>query len=188
MSDTVYVNLSDLADLTAEICVIIVNYNSGAYLSRCLAALAEQYRRDFLSVVFDNASTDDSLINLQKVPDHTFLVAFEENIGFSKANNLVGMVVKCKWIVTLNPDAILSPNWLEKMMEATVRYPDVPVFGSTLVNDLVRDVIDGSGDCYSPLGVVWRGNHGRSISEPPKKGKYFQLAQLLHFIEQTLFD
>ena len=44
-----------------EVTVVIVNYNAGAWLQRCLDALRAQSVGSFDIIVVDNASTDDSL-------------------------------------------------------------------------------------------------------------------------------
>ena len=44
----------------AEVAVVIVAYNSGAYLPRCMDSLARQTFRAFRTVVVDNASSDGS--------------------------------------------------------------------------------------------------------------------------------
>src|SRR5215469_7448671 len=48
-----------------QVTVIIVNYNSGPCLARCLAALARQTWRDFDAIVVDNDSTDESRLALE---------------------------------------------------------------------------------------------------------------------------
>lgn len=55
----------DLAAVARHVAVIIVNYNSGAYLLRCIQALSRQSPAPGLVVIVDNHSTDDSLSKLK---------------------------------------------------------------------------------------------------------------------------
>lgn len=165
--------LKKVSELCASVCVIIVNYNSGDYLARCLEALSRQDYSDFVTVVVDNGSGDGSLQGCRKTPANSFIVALYENVGFAAANNVVGMCVQTPWIATLNPDAVPCPDWLSKMMAATKRYHKVTMFGCTLIYDHERVRLDGTGDCYSSLGIMWRGNDCHPISDLPAEGEVF---------------
>ena len=67
--------------------VVIVNYNSGGCLARCLEALEAQRFRDFTVIVVDNGSTDDSLQALDKIPPAWQAIRLGRNTGFAAANN-----------------------------------------------------------------------------------------------------
>jgi len=56
------------APAVPRVAVVVVNYNSGSCLARCLAALASQRFRDFTVIVVDNGSSDESLGALENLP------------------------------------------------------------------------------------------------------------------------
>ena len=72
---------------TAQVAVIVVNFNSGPYLARCLAALKAQSFRDFTVIVVDNASSDESLQALADLPAGWQVMRLEQNTGFAAASN-----------------------------------------------------------------------------------------------------
>lgn len=157
----------------STVCVIIVTYNSGAHLGRCIAALARQSWRDFEAIIFDNASRDGALDALGPLPERFRIVRSKRNLGFAGGNNRAAAETRAPWIATLNPDAFPEPDWLAQLMAATERYPDVDMFGSTqlLANDPSR--LDGAGDVYHASGIPWRGLHGRPATLLPPEGEVF---------------
>src|SRR5262245_43089387 len=103
--------------------IIVVNYNGAGLLQDCIDALAAQTLSNFEVIVFDNVSTDNSIIDL-KIPDGRFRVLTGgANLGFSAANNVAAQLCNADWIATLNPDARPSPIWLAELIQATNRYP-----------------------------------------------------------------
>jgi GT2 family glycosyltransferase len=64
------------------------------------------------------------------------------------------------WIVLLNPDAFVEPEWLEELLLAAQRNPAFDVFGSKLINATLPTLLDGEGDSYHVSGLVWRTGHG----------------------------
>jgi GT2 family glycosyltransferase len=147
--------------------VLIVNYESGEDLRRCLAALAAQTRRDFEVVLVDNGSADGSLDRaLIDCPlaegDDAPLPALRPvragtNLGFAAANNRAAALARAPLLALLNPDAFPAPGWLAALAEAASRHPDVAMFGSTQLLDADPDRLDGAGDVYHMSGLVWRG-------------------------------
>ncbi|WP_051284781.1 glycosyltransferase family 2 protein [Nisaea denitrificans] len=146
------------------ISVLVVAYNSGAYLPRCLTALEAQTFRDFEILVLDNGSPDGDDIDLGDLGVPAELVRSPENIGFAAGNNLLARQARGTWLALLNPDAFAEPDWLQAFADAVARYDGISVFGSTQLLDSDPGLLDGAGDHYSPLGLAWRGDRLKPAS------------------------
>lgn len=147
--------------------VVIVNYNAGTMLQACVDALARQTLSGFEAVIVDNASSDGSAKAL-RLPDRRFRIIHNgTNAGFAAANNIGACGARTPWIATLNPDTVAAPDWLEAMLRGTRAYPDVRMFGATLVDASDPSLIDGFGDTLSIAGIAWRGGSGRPLSSLP---------------------
>lgn len=157
--------------------VLIVNYNSGDHLARCLTALAGQIYRDFDVVLVDNGSGDNSLDRAiaaaPALADRLAVDCAGANLGFAAANNRAARQARGAWLATLNPDAFARPDWLAELMAAAARYPDVAMFGSTQIMADRPDLLDGSGDAYHALGIAWRGNYEHPLVDSPGEGEVF---------------
>jgi GT2 family glycosyltransferase len=146
--------------------VVIVAYNAGEHLQRCVDALKRQTFDDWEAVVWDNASIDgavDRLIAGAKVR----VVKHAENLGFAAANNRAAALSKSPFIVTLNPDAFAEPDWLERLIDAAQAYNAASV-ASLQLSDEDPDILDGAGDCMSIAGIAWRGGYGQPRSVAPR--------------------
>lgn len=155
---------------TPSIGVIIVNFNAGVMLERCLAALDHQTFRDFHTVVVDNASSDGSADGIDTRHPQVTLVRAGGNLGFAAGNNLgLKHAGKVEWIVLLNPDAYAAPDWLENFVAATAK-TEFDFFGCRMRLADTPEFLDGTGDSYHTSGVAWRRDHGVSadagVQEP----------------------
>src|SRR5690606_34893877 len=108
--------------------VVIVVYNSGPTLDRCLEALKAQTFRDFEVILSDNASPDGSAQEAARRDPYLRLLENGANLGFTGGVNRGAEAARGRWLALLNPDAYAAPDWLERLMEATRRYPDVKAF------------------------------------------------------------
>ena len=156
-----------------QVTVAIVAYQSGDFLQPCLDALAAQSFTDFEAVIVDNDSTDGS-IEAVRLPDARFRIEkLGTNTGFAVANNVAARASAAPWLATLNPDTRADPQWLEKLMAATARWPDAASFGSTQVSLDNPDELDGVGDVYHAAGLAWRARLGSPLSAIPPEGEVF---------------
>ena len=149
-----------------DVVVIIVNYNSGPDLRRCLEALAGQTLRPRQVMLVDNASTDGSADAAEALFAGLQVIRCAENLGFAAANNLA--MTRCEpteWLALLNPDAFPDPNWLAALQQTVQDYPQYAMFGSQLLDAADPARLDGIGDCYHCSGLAWRGGHGASALE-----------------------
>ena len=145
-----------------RISVIIVNYNGGEWLTRCVQSVADQSLTDFECFIIDNGSSDDSIAALPKLDDRFTLMELGENTGFARGNNIAAKKARGDWLALLNPDAFARPDWLEKLLDATTLAPNVTMVGSTQYMALEPNIYDGIGDFYHAAGLAWRGKHGHS--------------------------
>ena len=96
------------------VAILIVNWNGGDLLTRCLESLLQQRRRPDHIVVVDNASTDDSLTLAEPLLRDVELIRLPSNVGFARANNIAAQAaLQYDALVLLNPDAIAHPEWLQ---------------------------------------------------------------------------
>ncbi len=145
--------------------MVIVAYNAGDHLQRCIDALERQTFTDFEAVVWDNASSDDAVGRL-RAGLRIRLERCGENLGFAAANNRAAALSKAPFIVTLNPDAFPEPDWLERLIQAARTYHAESV-ASLQLSDDDPAILDGAGDCMSIAGIGWRGGYSHARATAP---------------------
>ena len=148
------------------VAVIIVAYQSARVLPRCLGAVAAQSRRPERILVIDNASTDGSA-DIARAHGAEVIEA-GGNLGFAAANNRAASLLDTEWIALLNPDAYPEPDWLERLLAATERWPQADAFGSVQRDAADPSRLDGVGDAYFFAGVPYRAGFGRARPVPPE--------------------
>ena len=163
--------MADTMTHSPLISVIIVNYNSGARLKRCLEALSVQTRPAFEVFVIDNASSDQSLDTARAFDVN--IIEAGDNLGFAAANNKVAAQAKGDWLAFLNPDAYPRADWLEVIAAAIEKYTEYDAFGSLQINADDPNVLDGAGDVFHGSGTPYRGHFGWPTDEAPPDGECF---------------
>ncbi len=149
----------------ASAAVIIVNWNGGELLQRCLRALQQQTVRPHKIIVVDNASHDGSCDRLATDFPEVTLLKSEKNLGFAAGNNLGARHAEnCEWLVLLNPDAFAEPDWLAALISAAAQHPEYDFFGSRMLMADAPQRLDGVGDVYHVSGLVWRKGHGAAAA------------------------
>lgn len=148
------------------VAIVIVNWNSWGFLTRCLEALAAQTYKDFSVTIIDNASSDEIPLHLLAAYPQAKLVRNINNLGFAAGNNLAisKYTGSSEWIVLINADVFAEPCWLEALVAATKTNLEFDAFGSKLLNAADPTVLDGVGDAYHPSGRIWRKGKGLPVS------------------------
>jgi len=98
--------------------VVIISFNSAAYLERCVKSLEDQSYRQIEILVIDNGSKDGSLAIVQQMADRGRVRLFAgDNIGSSKANNLGIRESNGEFVLVLNADAFPLSDYIEKCVQ-----------------------------------------------------------------------
>ncbi len=115
--------------------VVVVNWNAGPALARCLASLATDAAAGTEVVVVDNASTDGSADAATR--DHRWarLVSSPANVGFARGANAGAAAARGGVLVFLNPDATVEPGAVGVLVEALETTPAAGIAGGGLSDE-----------------------------------------------------
>ena len=175
--------------------VIIVSYNSSSFLELCLHSVAKaisQLEIESEVIVVDNSSSDDSCEVLNNKFPFVKLIQNDENIGFSKANNLGVSKAKGKYICILNPDTVLQENTFDEILKFYKSNIKVGFVGCQM--------IDGNGmflkeskrvipSIFSSfMKVLGISKFYYSALDKDKRGYIDILAGAFMFVEKTIYD
>lgn len=98
--------------------IIILNYNAGTLLLDCVESLLKTNYQNYEIIVVDNLSNDNSHIKCKEKFKEITLIENKENLGYCEGNNVGIRVAKGKFLVILNPDTVVEPNWLQELLNA----------------------------------------------------------------------
>lgn len=119
-----------------DLSVIIVTYNSRAFLKGCLESLRKASAGYAVEIiVVDNASTDGTAEWLRKEHPEVRVLVNQENLGFARANNQAFSICQpSRWLLLLNPDTLLSEDALCLLIRAGEAHPEAGALGPLLLN------------------------------------------------------
>lgn len=167
--------------------VVVVNYESGPWLRKSLAALAVQSVADFEAVVIDNGSKDGSMRGLP-IDGRIRTSEAGRNLGFAAGSNKGAQGAVTPWLAFLNPDAIARPDWLEQLQRETREHPEFVMFGSTQLAGDRPGHMDGTGDCLSAWGASWRSSYGKPQPGQLPEGEVFSACGAALLIRRDWFE
>ncbi|CAN5283824.1 N/A [soil metagenome] len=116
--------------------VVIVNWNSGEYLQKCVNSIFRSSHPDLIKSVYiiDNNSSDHSV---QQLPENNKikLILNSDNNGFAKACNQGFTKCTTEYTLLLNPDAQLYESTLNDCTLFMDKNPEIDILGCRLIND-----------------------------------------------------
>lgn len=121
--------------------VVLVTWNSAQYLRRCLDGFRRQTHQPVELIAIDNASGDDTLAMLEA----DTIIRNDTNRGFSAAVNQGIAVARGEYVLLLNPDCFLQPEYIEHLVAALESKPDFGSATGMLIRADGSDAIDTCG-------------------------------------------
>lgn len=118
-----------------KLSVIIVNYNVEYFLEQCLRSVEKALERtEGEVIVVDNASVDGSVDMVRKEFPEVRLIANEENVGFSKANDQAIEWSEAEYVLLLNPDTVVEEDTFEKVLAFMDEHPKAGGLGVKMLD------------------------------------------------------
>ena len=101
-----------------KVSVIIVHYQVPGFLKNCILSIQENFLGfDYEIIVVDNHSPDPSWKALMDEFPQVHFVLLDENLGFSKANNLGVKQAKGEYVYILNPDTEIEGDYFKEVLD-----------------------------------------------------------------------
>ncbi len=159
--------------------VIILNYNCrknlGVVLENCLLSVFQTNYPSFEVLFVDNASTDDSVAFVERnfgEDARLRIIQNEQNFGFAEGNNIGIRKALGKYIVLLNSDTRVDPEWLTALV-STVRPPEVGAAQSKLLQLGAPELLDCAGGFLDYYGYHFERGQGERGSKYDQPGEIF---------------
>lgn len=150
--------------------VITVTHDSGRFFELYLQALEAQTTRPDRVVVIDSGSRDPCFLDRGAGSPLPLDIVRMENVGFSKGNNLGWQRIRdLDYILFLNPDAFLAPDFISVALAYMQANPGVGLLAPSLIRydiDLRKplDVVDSTGVVRGRFGFTVERDEGLPVA------------------------
>ncbi len=121
--------------MTADLAIVVVNYNTGDHLGRCISSAYGSTTELALDVVVvDNASRDGSAERAVEMHPALRLLQNPVNRGFAAGANQGIRETDAPFVLLLNPDTQITGGTLEAFLKIAKERPSVGVVGPLVRN------------------------------------------------------
>jgi len=116
--------------------IVIVNWNSGNYLNKCITSLLKSDNVNYINTIFiiDNNSADLSF-NITDTDTRIKIIRNKENSGFSKSCNQGFKLCTSPYVLLLNPDTQLYNTTINDCIFFMKANPGIDILGCQLLNE-----------------------------------------------------
>jgi GT2 family glycosyltransferase len=156
----------------STISVIIVTHNSQPFIDKAVTCLQQQTRLPNQVIIIDSGSSDTSYLNSYRSLSNYSIILEKGDVGFCRGNNIAfaQLLPTIQYVLFLNPDAFLFPDFLEKAVAIMEENPQTgcltsPLLGYDIKNDRPTGRYDSTGIFRTWYGRWHDRAQGRLCSE-----------------------
>ena len=118
----------------ARVAIHVLTHNSAGQIDACLACLLGQDFPDLVVIVIDNGSHDATLARLALWQARGVrVVAHAANLYYARAHNRAIAGSDAEIIFTVNPDVLLAPSFVSRVVAVFDRAPEVGAVNGRLL-------------------------------------------------------
>ena len=139
-----------------DVTVVMLTYNRWDLTKEALRLLADVTEPRYEVVIVDNASTDGTLDELDRV-EGARILRNPRNLGFGPANNQGLAMARGRYLLLLNSDAWVRPGWLEPLIDVADADPGVAAVAPKLVYP--------DGRLQEAGSIIWRDGRVRQYGD-----------------------
>ncbi len=139
--------------------IIILNYNAGELLFNCVESVFKSDYKNIDLIIVDNASNDKSYLKCKEDFKEIQLIENKENLGYCEGNNTGIRHAKGEFIVILNPDTIVKPNWLDEFLKAYSKFGDA-LYQPKILSLYEEKILQSTGNMIHLFGFGFSRSKG----------------------------
>jgi hypothetical protein len=152
-----------------SVCVIIVHYKGFDVLRKCLESLFNTDYQNFQIILVDNGSNDSSCERAARLyKGKVNIIRSAVNLGYVAGNNLALRQAMTDYVVLLNDDVIVDPDWLAELVLEAEKDSTVAVCQPKVRSLINPTFFEYNGACGGMLDVY---------GVPLTRGRVFDLAE-----------
>ncbi|MBQ0001368.1 MAG: glycosyltransferase family 2 protein [Clostridiales bacterium] len=171
-----------------NVSVIIPNFNGLKYLDGVLSTLRAQTMKGIEVILVDNGSSDGSCAYVQENYPEVKLIALPDNTGFCGAVNVGIRAAAAPYVLLLNNDTEVEPDFVKELYLAIRRHPKAFSCASRMVQYTNKELLDDAGNYYSALGWAFARGKGKPVSTYEKEEKIFCSCAGAAIYKKEIFD
>lgn len=191
-----------------KVSIIIPCYNHGMYIADAIESVNKIVDKDLYEVIIINDGSTDGHTNdvLKKYAEKGFKVIFQKNMGLSEARNNGISIAKGEYILPLDSDNMIRPEYIYKSIKIFEQYPDISiVYGNAqLFGEKIGTIIPGPFNlqklmitnyidaCAIYRKKVWEETNGYDKNVATEDWEFWMHAAFkgfkFHYINEILFD
>ncbi len=139
--------------------IIILNYNAGKLIEECIYSIYQSNYNNYEIIVVDNNSKDNSHIECKKKFPSINLINNKKNLGYCEGNNVGIRESKGEFIIILNPDTIVKPNWIIELLNGYKKFGD-GIYQPKFLTIDNESVLQSTGNMIQLFGFGYSRNKG----------------------------
>ncbi len=128
-----------------RVSIVIVTWNGLHLLKQCLPSVLATDYPDIEIIIADNASTDGTAAWIRSTYPNVRVLTYEQNLGFSAGNNRAIEQATGKYVLLLNNDVEVPPDWLWPLVRVMEENPSVGAAQPKFLQFTRRDWFEYSG-------------------------------------------
>jgi len=142
-----------------KISIILLCYNKFSYTKRCIDSIFKNTNYpNYEIVAVDNASVDETSEYLETYAKRLKYVRINNNVGFIGGNNIGVSQTDADYVVFLNNDTEVMPDWLGNLYNTFLFHPDAGGVGAKLI--FANNTLQEAGAAVFNDATGW--NYGRN--------------------------
>jgi GT2 family glycosyltransferase len=152
-----------------KLIISVVTWNSADSIKACIESILNQSYSDYILYIVDNASADDTFSIVKSITDVRIkAIKLESNTGFCGGHNHVLSQTQSDFVLLVNPDIILSSDYIEKAMHTITKSEHIGTVCGLLLQSAATDPecrIDSAGLNMMPSRIMGLRYHGEKLSD-----------------------
>ena len=155
--------------------IVILNYNSGNLLTECVESVLKTKYNNYEILVVDNNSKDESHKKCKDKFEDIKLIENSENLGYCEGNNVGLRQTKGKFIIILNPDTIVEPNWISELINGYKKFGE-GLYQPKLLTIKDHKIIGSAGNMINIFGFGYSRGRGEEDRDQYNKDEQISYA------------